>query len=35
VESYRYDIKKGWEEASINKKRKMVVDIITHNGNGQ
>ena len=29
-ESYHYDIKKGWEEASINAKRKMVVDIITH-----
>ena len=29
-ESYDYDIKKGWEEASINAKRKMVVDIITH-----
>ena len=29
-ESYHYDIKKGWEEANINAKRKMVVDIITH-----
>jgi hypothetical protein len=31
-ESYHYDIIKGWEEASINEKRKMVVDIITHKG---
>jgi hypothetical protein len=32
TESYDYKIPEGWEKLRISKKRKLVVDIATHNG---
>ena len=35
LESYDYKIQEGWETLNIHKKRKLVVDIVTHNGTKQ
>ena len=35
LESYHYKIQEGWETLNIHKKRKLVVDIVTHNGTKQ
>ncbi|CAB4003538.1 Hypothetical predicted protein [Paramuricea clavata] len=31
-ESFDYEIRKNWRDGTIKRKRKMVVDLITHNG---
>ena len=35
LESYDYKIQEGWETLNIHKKRKLVVNIVTHNGTKQ